>query len=86
MSANNWAKCPRCADNIEYKYGKISLSEFKKLLENEKSIGYETLREDYEIGIYNGKFFISYLAHCNRCGFEFKYEYEEMVNKGVKNE
>lgn len=35
-------------------------------------------REDYEIGIYKGKFFIDYRGHCQSCNYlkEFKHNEE----------
>ncbi len=37
------------------------------------------LREDYEIGIYGGEFFISYSGMCRECDFEKKFEHSEQV-------
>lgn len=37
------------------------------------------LREDYEIGIYDGEFFISYGGRCMVCGFEKKFNHTEKV-------
>jgi hypothetical protein len=39
-----------------------------------------TLREDYEVGIYDdGKFFFSYRGSCGTCGFSYSYKHEEQV-------
>jgi len=43
----------------------------------ENSLGV-TLREDYELGIYeDGTFEVSYHAHCSECEFKFSYKHEE---------
>ncbi len=38
------------------------------------------LREDYEIGIYKGKFSVSYGAICEACNFEFPYKHEQAIS------
>jgi hypothetical protein len=81
MSADNWTKCPKCSneDEIHKKYGKIPLKEFNLLLEsvNTKDI----LREDYEIGIYDGTFSVSYHAQCTKCDYEFSFKTEKKATK-----
>ena len=37
------------------------------------------LREDYEQGILDGKYFVTYSGVCYDCDFEFHYEYEAAV-------
>ena len=37
------------------------------------------LREDYDIGIYDGKFEVIYSGECAECDFRKKYNYEERV-------
>lgn len=89
MSADNWTECPKCSkealdahgaklEAAQASYGNVSAKEYRKLiLEAEKPYEPEiTLREDYEIGIYNGKFRVSYRAHCSVCGFTYKYSFE----------
>jgi hypothetical protein len=65
MSANNWAKCPRCAalatakadaatDEAAEAYGRVSQAEYLALLEKSRQAaaqhpGALTFREDYEI-------------------------------------
>jgi len=33
----------------------------------------DTLRENFDIGIYEGHFFIEYEAECTKCGFKFSF-------------
>lgn len=33
-----------------------------------------TLREDWELGIQKGEFFVRYSGSCRYCGFEYKYK------------
>ena len=73
MSADNWAKCPRCEEDrlnarakfekkIQQSYGKVSAEEYLRMTKEfkEPKPVEQTLREDYEIGIYDGGFFASY--------------------------
>jgi len=39
----------------------------------------QPVREDYEIGIYNGEFFIHYSGVCTECDFEKHFEHSERV-------
>ncbi len=89
MSANNYADCPRCIANAkveqerlaklaEEQYGKVSPSEYKKLLSESENMEYpnETLREDWEIKTdRDGEFSVYYGCTCEHCGFsrEFKH-------------
>lgn len=90
MSADNWAKCPRClkqaADKkkaaeeaMQLGYGKVPQEEFLVLkAEADAPIALEdTLREDYEVGIWQYDFRLHYDASCEVCGFKFSYRYEE---------
>ena len=93
MSADNWGTCPKChakwvdsmtrlSADVEAKYGKIPAAEWEKLRASSRTAkDYEdsTLREDYEIGIYNGKFYFSYSGRCEPCGFSFQRKHEEPV-------
>lgn len=97
MSADNWTRCPQCDVNNKAKaekmdetaakaYGVVSAAAwdelraearaFRKSMENN-----ESLREDYEIGIYKEKFSVGYSGHCATCGFDFQYKHEEKVPK-----
>lgn len=90
MSANNWTKCPKCMplrlkerDKIHQLYGKIPEQEYSELLHKQQrmteSEDENTLREDYQIGISDGMFTISYLGHCSRCGFDKQFCYKESI-------
>ncbi len=86
MSADAYRSCPECEKNqnkdfeekkakLNKKYGKMDMEEFlaahDKLAKEITKELEETLREDYEIGIWNGEFNINYSAHCSECGFSF---------------
>jgi hypothetical protein len=85
MSADNWTECPQCSKKkielnkrLDDLYGKISIDEYKKLLDQSKSLDMitsDTLREDYEQGINEGIYEVHYEAHCSVCGFTFKYDF-----------
>ena len=92
MSADNWAICPRCKKKteqaqaallgrVETDYGKIAASEYLELVEQSKQpLNLEhTLREDWEIGIYEGEFRVSYSASCETCGFSHEFEHRQPV-------
>jgi hypothetical protein len=83
MSADNWGVCPQCEKNIRETrkslYGQVTESEYLRLVDKGKMLE-STLREDYEIGIdQDGEFYVSYLGHCDMCGFEFSYEYKQQL-------
>lgn len=97
MSADSWSVCPRCDDKIkkEYKkasdeiensYGKVSLEEYRNLVDKLKNIKKveecgNNLREDYELGIkLSGLFYVNYSGYCTVCGFVFNYEYEQLLD------
>ncbi len=93
MSADNWTYCPKCSKqrvltqerldrSVEEAYGKIPQEKYMELVEarNNPPRLQDTLREDYEVGIYDaGRFFISYKAQCTVCGFTFSYRHEEEI-------
>lgn len=94
MSADNWTQCPRCsllnatALEVEQRrvaalYGKVSVDEFDRaraaLSVLEAAEPQQTLREDYEIGIYNGAFDVSYRGGCEKCGFEHTFKHNAQV-------
>ena len=93
MSADNWAQCPKCeeaavkenakkAKELKSLYGKVSPEEWEEARVRLKQIDYEEaydLREDYEIGIWEGKFFVGYSGVCSRCGFEKHFRHEEEI-------
>ena len=83
MSADNWAYCPKCKvaelkkeasldETIRQSYGKISSEKYLELLQKRQNpVGLEcTLREDYNIGIYDGEFYVSYSGSCQKCDFK----------------
>ena len=41
----------------------------------------ENLREDYEIGIYNGVFEVDYRGYCRDCGFTYTHQKTEKIIK-----
>ena len=82
MSANNWTKCPRCEKHeqnrqveaskaAESAYGKVSASEYMRLLDIAKPrLLTETRREDWELFIKDGAMHIYYATSCENCDFE----------------
>jgi len=95
MSADNWTQCPRClkrrAVEVENKqtqldasYGKVPLDRFDSMrheLETLKTDKVdETFREDWEIGVFNGEFFVQYKGSCGTCNLRYEFKYEETVN------
>ena len=93
MSADNWTKCPNCGDTHEKEiarrraalnksYGKVDAAEYltktRELEEFSKQEQEDTLREDYEQGIYEGKYYVSYHGSCTACDFSFEYKHEEV--------
>lgn len=92
MPADNWAICPRCKekkeqayddlqDQVATDYGKVPADQYLELVKKAKEpIEFEnTLREDYEIGIWEGKFEIHYCAGCIECGFSHKFKHDKQV-------
>lgn len=90
MSANNWTTCPACqakhssmVDAVKALYGQISAEEYHErmthVVTEDKRPRKETLREDWEIGIYKGKFTVDYGASCSVCGWSKYFKHEEIV-------
>jgi hypothetical protein len=101
MGANNWSICPQCKKNkerqdalakrqLEESYGKVPSEIYLRMIkefEEKKEIELErTLREDWEIGIYEDEasyvvyeFYVNYRASCEVCGFSFKFKHDEKV-------
>jgi len=69
MSADNWTACPKCTDPEEW----------SDIEHNEAG----EFREDYEIGIHNGKFFIDYHGQCQneQCGYTKTFKTEEIITE-----
>lgn len=89
MSADNWTYCPKCHKNeldtrskkelaIKQSYGKMSAEEYLQSIKQlEEPVEYEqSLRENYEFGIFEGKFFVSYRASCSVCKYTFTFKEE----------
>lgn len=94
MSADNWTYCPKCQEiarkkteqlrvRVETDYGKIPPDNYIKLLDqfNNPPKLKQTLREDYEVGIHDGVFSISYGASCDVCKFKFEYDKTEEIGR-----
>jgi len=92
MSANNWTVCPECLRKAKARkeklgrdlldlYGEIPPDRWAELNDecNAPILTSDTLREDYELGILDGEFYVYYSGKCDVCGFEFKYKHEEKV-------
>lgn len=97
MSADNWETCPNCyriaieeynelGDTIISSYGEIPRDEYMALVRKYESGMRKlefTLREDYEIGIYDdddgAEFYVSYKAQCSECGFSHIFKHTEKV-------
>jgi|WetSurMetagenome_2_1015567.scaffolds.fasta_scaffold670545_2 hypothetical protein len=89
MSADNWTYCPKCTEKANIarqafenkaktSYGKVSAEEYLRLTEqlNKPDEREQTLREDYELGIIENKFYVSYRASCTACKFSFTFKEE----------
>jgi len=92
VSADNWTICPRCAKlalgkklflslKAAESYGKVSEDEYWEMLDDIQPLTNpgNTLREDYEIGIYDGVFDVSYRGHCPKCGFTKEFTHTETL-------
>jgi hypothetical protein len=89
MSADNWTKCPHCnrktedaKKKVEETYGKVSAKEYHSRLQELEELQKEsedTLREDYEVGIREGEFFVNYSGFCKECNFKFNYNHSEPI-------
>jgi len=93
MSADRWSKCPRCGGDVDTRrsaaYGTIPREEYERLIRVEAAYPPETLREDWEIFLRDGRFYVSYGAMClggedrKGCGFSFEFKHEEAVPSGA---
>lgn len=94
MSADNWTYCPKCQetarkraksvnDRVVSDYGKVSIEKYAALVNeaNNPPKLKQTLREDYEVGIHDGEFSISYSASCSVCKFQFEYDKTEEIGR-----
>jgi hypothetical protein len=83
MSADNWGNCPKCYKPAETKeefarrvYGKVTVEVFTNALAEfvgHRPEGEGSLREDYELGFSDGKFYVNYRCHC-ACGFHYEFK------------
>jgi len=93
MSSDTWTICPKCQDRIysdrqkkldavKKSYGKIASEKYISDYDDAvKPVEMEnTLREDYEIGITDGVYTVSYGASCSRCDFRFSNNFEAVVS------
>lgn len=94
MSADNWATCPRCFDRekakhdekmaeLKAKYGKVSADEWSvisKRITERPDVDTETFREDWEIGMYEGIFEVSYSGRCEKCGLAHQFKHKSEIN------
>lgn len=97
MSADNYTYCPKCQKDllskraktvaeVEKQYGKIPAKEYHEAMayaisSNPDSPPDPTLREDYQVGIYDGEFQLEYSAECQAitCNFKFTFNHKEKV-------
>jgi hypothetical protein len=92
MTADNYALCPGCESRsqasaialrkaAEEAYGKVSASEYIRMLEDiasavDAQAGY-TFREDYEVYVAeDGVVRVDYRGGCSKCGLELKFKHE----------
>lgn len=89
MSADNWTPCPRCRlrwtlqmeetyRQVEAQYGSVSSERYRALAEGAATQAacmpaFDTFREDYEIGVTDGVFVVSYHGHCAICSLTFTF-------------
>lgn len=69
MSADNWGVCPKC-ESLENRFA-IENHLHAPSVDN-------SLREDYELGIVKGEFYVFYKGQCD-CGFSFKFNHKEKI-------
>jgi hypothetical protein len=75
-------------------YGKVDQQEFirldravtdaeaakQALLDDHDRTEFRTLRENYEVGVFDSELFISYSGGCQTCGLAVKFQHEEPVS------
>lgn len=91
MSADRWSVCPQCGhtetDRLDSLYRTVPRAEYEKQRNIAAAYPVESLREDWEIFIRDGRFFVRYGAMCmgyegrKACGFAFEFKHEEQVPK-----
>jgi hypothetical protein len=69
-------------------YGKVSPEHFDTLRDEAKAFRKaistddnlcSTLREDWDLGILEGEFYVYYGGSCKTCGFDFEFKHKEFV-------
>ncbi len=98
MSADAWRICPNCEQvaNEAFvaklaaardSYGKVTPEAYAKLCAQaaKKPELEESLREDYEIGVWNGKFEVSYHGMCQRCGLTHEFKTTQVLGPPPKD-
>ena len=88
MAADNWMKCPKCQLRFKEEdkvplYGTVPEEDYEMIKRKRKEErNAETLREDFEIGIYLGKniFEVWYAGECEVCGFSFTFNHKEELD------
>ncbi len=72
------------AKKAEDAYGKVPVEKFLALKSKaDKPVRLsETLAERYQIGMHGARFFVSYSATCEKCGFSFSHRDERPVDLG----
>src|SRR5688572_14339874 len=90
MSADNWDFCPSCDEQwqrdlaakgaeVDRAYGKVSADEYEALKRRLKAFATarreQTFREDYEIGLHDGTFYVDYHGRCESCGFAHSFKH-----------
>ena len=60
-------------------YGKVSREEYQAIVDEIKKPRNleDTLREDYEQGIWDGKYFVDFSCNCQTCGWSYHFKYED---------
>ena len=75
------AKIEAAEVNLTKIYGKVSAEDYMAAVQEARELrksgvaDAETLREDYEIGIVDGEFHVSYRASCGICNFSFMFKH-----------
>jgi len=78
MSADNWGYCPKCLRDkgvVGATHERLDVAGITN-----------TLREDWDIGMYgDGEFVVYYACTCRECGFhyEFKTKKQVVMKKGT---
>ena len=75
-------------------YGKVTREEYEQALkdlaelrdqEDQDDDG-DTLREDYQLGIYNDGFAVHYRGECQTCGLTFTFEHKVPLAEILKSQ